>query len=165
MPAINKYLVGFNNIQPVSSATDILAIVGSSSKTVRIHKVTLSGTRDDVTSSVINFYVRSTANSGGSPVSLGILELDSLDPSATALAHVYVTNPTLGTLNHVFRVNWTAGPSTPSGNDDPVPTVPLVVEFKNPVLLRGTAELFTVNLAGITHAGAVYGVLVEFTED
>lgn len=146
-----------------SSATDIFELVGSASKTVRVLRITVSGTGNP---GQYNFAVvkRSSADSGGSSVNTTIVPHDSVNAVATAVAKVYTANPTLGTM--VGEVEDTVYFIT-SGVVTSLPA--LVFEFGKAqgqeIVLRGVAQTAALNLRGQSIVGSQLRIKFEFTEE
>lgn len=151
-------------LAPAASATDILVVQGSSTKTVRVLRVMVSAT---ATSSGLGDMVllrRSTANTGGTSSSLTRVAYDSTQAAATATVISYTANPTsLGTLVGQlasWKQFYAAGAA-------PQLTV---LDFGNrpgrSIVLRGTSEFLCLNLNGVSApSGASLDIVVEWTEE
>jgi hypothetical protein len=157
------------NLTAAISPTDIFTISGSASKVIRILR--LGFTANQSTSGAINVVIlkRSTANTGGVSTAQVSVPHDSVNNTATATVLAYTTNPTaLGTLigniraykYYVLTTNPNAGGSvsTPGewtfgdGNDQSI-------------VLRGTSQILSVNLAANTIFGSSINVFVEWSEE
>lgn len=147
-----------------TSATDIFNFKGSSTKTVYIRKIVWKQANFSVNGSHDVYLIkRSTANSGGTSVSLTAVPLDSGFASATASGVHYTANPSVGTslgkLAHVYcqiytqsvnQVYTTLFDSTKGGS---------------PIVLRGTSESISVNYNGVTDAIGTSAVVdIEWSE-
>lgn len=92
------YRVQIADITPAATATDLLTVCGSATKTVYI--TYLQATADATSVGLQDFYVykRTTANAGGTSTSPAIGQMDSVDPAPTAAVKLYSANPSaLGT--------------------------------------------------------------------
>jgi hypothetical protein len=148
---------------PAASATDVVVIQGSATKTVVVRRIMLSGvaTAAGVKVSLIR---RSTADTGG--VSSGVTPTlaDINDPIATASVSVYTTNPSpLGTAvgGGIFNFPLGVNPITSGAQDR------LIMAFGDygakSLVLRGTNDYLAINLNGTT-VTTIYGD-VEWTEE
>jgi hypothetical protein len=150
---------------PVTGAnTDLIQIIGSATKTVRVTKITFAATIA-TTAETWGIYINknSAANTGGTAVAPTVVPLDSGDAAGTAVVSHYTTAPTVGAaVGPIMALKYTALIA-------PAQTVQLVLEFgtlgKCPVL-RGVAEALCVNVTGVTtgHAASV-AYTVEWTEE
>jgi hypothetical protein len=147
-----------------ASATDVFTITGSASKTIRIHKVKVSGTTTSgsaikITAQLIK---RSTLDTGGTSVVATGVAHDSNSPSATAVVRHYTANPTtLGTTVGVLRADTVA--FTGSGITGGVIEWNFE-DFGQPVVLRGVAQNLAVNFSATTITGPVISISVEWSE-
>lgn len=147
-----------------ASATDVFTITGSASKTIRVHKIKVSGTT--TSGSAIKFTAslvkRSTANTGGTSVTATIAPYDSTQAAATAVVRHYTANPSaLGTSVGVLRAESLA--VTASGLTGGVIEWDLR-ESGQSVVLRGTTELLCVNFNAATITGPVFSISIEWSE-
>jgi hypothetical protein len=160
------YSAAIDALNVAGSATDIFTITGSATKVVRIKRISLSGWRTANTQFSVIGLRRSTANSGGTSTTPTVVPYDSSYAAGTAVARAYTANPTLGTLvGNLFSQTVAIGTQTP-GNAQSLPTIPLEIEFQEdraPVI-RGTNEVFALNLAATTIAGSSLRITVEWTE-
>lgn len=149
-------------VPTATAATDIFSIIGSATKTIRVHKVRASGTTTSGTAIKLNFQLikRSTVNTGGTSVADTPTAHDSTNAAATATAKHYTANPTaLGTSVGLVRaeqasvsvsgqlIEWTFNETSVQA-----------------LYLRGVAENLCVNLGGASITGPVFTVFVEFSE-
>jgi hypothetical protein len=133
----------------VAAATDVLGVVGSGTKTVKIHKITISGTQTTAGNNKWFLIKRSTANTGSTPSAVTAVPLDSTNSAATATVQAYTTtNPTTGTPVGTIAspVVVAPAPATSTGQasfvlfDDKV--------TGQPIVLRGIAQELDINFAG-----------------
>lgn len=164
---ISTYLASTGYFTPVATATDMVGIVGSGTKTIKIQKITMSGTQ---TTAGINKYFlikRSTADTGSTPSAATLVPLDSTNAAATAVVQTYTTtNPTTGTPVGTIASKSIAdpAPAAVSGTADVV-----LFDAKNsgqPIVLRGVAQELDLNFAGAAiPSGLSVSVDVQFTEE
>jgi hypothetical protein len=148
-----------------SSPTYVFTITGSASKTVRILYIEVSSQETTAATLNYNLILRSTANTGGTSTAVAIGEHDTTNSVATAIVRAYTANPTLGTLHATIRTcKWTpATPGTAGGNVTQM--WDLNKSPGQPVTLRGTSQVLSLNLGGLTQAGNSYNVSVCWTEE
>lgn len=157
------YSTTITNLNSVALATDIFTLTGSATKIVRISRIALSGVQ--TTGSQINviYLRRSTANTGGTLVSLAAIRMDTTSPAATATGLAYTTNPTVGTLVGNIRTR-KVSVAAASGNSDE-----MIIDFGTrngqALVLRGINEVFAINLNSVTVAGSAFNISIEWTEE
>lgn len=151
---------------PAASATDVFTLAGSASKTVRVTRVSVSGTQTTAGEVDIQLLKRSTADTGGTSTAPAAVPHDSADAAATATVAAYTANPAvLGTLVGSIRTRKAqiGSPATVTSQSE---TEWL---FGNrpaqAVVLRGTAQVLAVNLNGVTVTGGSLNVSIEWTEE
>lgn len=158
------YSCAFSVVPDATGATDIVEIVGSSSKTVFIHSITISGTQTTGGGVPIYIVKRSTAASGGTSTNKTITPRSTIlaeGTAATAVVKAYTANPTTGTL--VGNI-WLGNISTPATTGD---SQPYRIQFNDtgmPVKLSGTSQTLCVNLNGATVTGGTFYITIEFSE-
>ena len=155
------YSSTINGVTPAASATDVCALSGSATKTIKVRRIIVNGFTNGVAvAEPVTILRRSTiyAGAGSSPVETAY---DSSNSAATAVAEVWTANPTVGTL-----VGLLADISVlfPAGTALAPATVFEFGRLGSPVVLRGVAQSVAVNLSGITIAGTL-GCTFEWTED
>lgn len=146
-------------------ATDIFSITGSATKTIAIVSLTISGIATAATVSTVNIIKRSTANTGGTPTTITNVPSDSTNAAATATVVSYAGVPTTGTpVGNIRTIKIFLPP--PTGGNANTPSMPIIgpQSFSQPVVLRGTGQVLSLNLAGVTIAGAVLACSVEWIE-
>jgi hypothetical protein len=152
----------------VATGANIIAtLTGSSTKTIRITRIELSGTCA-TTAKDINFLVGkySTAASGGTPgTAPTIVPHDSNNAAATATVAVYTADPTAGTLvgniatGNLFMA--VTGSTTATGlyianfGDRP----------SQDIVLRGTSQQIALSLNAENTATSVMDLVLEWIED
>lgn len=148
---------------PVATPTDIFALIGSGTKTVRLLRIIISGYANAAISTALQLLKRSTANSGSTPVDPAIVPHDSNDAAATAVFRTYTaTNPTTGTLVGAIEAEYlNQGVTGAAGRID----WDFTKNNDKAVVLRGTGELACVNWNGAAvPAGTKLTVRCEWAE-
>jgi hypothetical protein len=156
------YSAGVQTLVIANAATDIFTISGSSTKTISITNIEISGLSNNEDGFGIAILKRSSANSGGTSTTRVAVPHDSLSPAATAVVQAYTANPTIGTLVGIVRSSELFFPTTANLGQN------LTYEFgtrpSQPIILRGTSELLTVNFHGNSLGGSSLNISVEWTE-
>jgi hypothetical protein len=155
------------DVTPVATATDVLVITGSATKTVRISQVCAGGTATAASIYDLYLYKRTTADTGGTSTAPVPAQHDSNDPAATATIALYTANPSaLGTsgtpirAGHFTLINAT----TPSAGQNF--SCWIFGEGEEKVVLRGTSQQLAINHAGgAVPAGANLYYMIEFQEE
>lgn len=164
-----SYAASAAGLTPALLPTDIFYITGSATKIVRVHRIYLSGNATDVRAPAVRVIKRSTANTGGTSAALAAVPFDSAMAAATATVRTYTVNPTsLGTQVGILlarRLFLPAASPLGSASSGSEPVLFPYGEPAYPIVLRGTSEWLTVNLAGVTIAGANLDLTVEWSED
>jgi hypothetical protein len=146
-------------------ATDFFTITGSASKTIRVSSIRVSATRTADAKTDLILLKRSTANSGGISSVVTAVPHDSLNAAATATVRGYTVNPTLGTLVGFVRTQKHYIPVASSSAEG----TPVFWDFDNvahqPIVLRGTSQVLSLNLNGVTITTASFDVSIEWTEE
>lgn len=153
------------DVTPVATATDVVVIAGSATKTVRISRVCFGGSATAASIYDVYMYKRTVANTGGTATNPVPTQHDSGDAAASATVSLYTANPTLGTgsivrASKTFLING----GTPVGGT-PIQCWDFGVGVERPTL-RGVAQSFALNHGGAAvPAGASLYYNVEFTEE
>ena len=163
--AKTTYSAGFIALAPAITATDILEILGSDTKTVRITRIQISGVATAAGAYSIQLLKRSTAATGGTSTSATIVPHDSANAAGTAVVKGYTANPTTGTLVGIVQVKKITV-STAAGA---IPIVPTELSFElrgeQAIVLRGAAQSLCINLNGVTMTGGALDIDVTLTEE
>ena len=159
------YSAAVVNLSPAATATDILTIIGSATKVVKVTMVRISATQ--ATSGQVDFILakRSTANTGGTSTLPAIAPLDSNNPAATAVVRSYTANPTaLGTLvGNVMAASVPVIATNSTATSDRV--LFESIRPTQPIVLRGVAQTLAVNLNGVTVGTGAITAFIEWTEE
>lgn len=157
------YTAAVLGLVPASLATDIFEISGSATKTIKVRRIRVTGTRTTSASHDTILLKRSTLNSGGTFTSPIMVRHDTGNALPTAVVKAYTANPTLGTLignlsaDKQFINNAATGPSD-------VRDYVLTESGAQPIFLRGINESISINLNGVTMAGGLLDIWAEWTE-
>ncbi len=161
------YSASITGLASAASATDIFTITGSATKIVRVTRIEISGQATTAAAAQVVLLVRSGANLTGTSTSPTAVPHDSASAAATATVKAYTVNPgTLGTLVGNIRVAYTflAAPATAT-----VGSEPLFLDFgtrpSQAIVLRGTTQVFAVNLNAATVTGGAWDINLEWTEE
>lgn len=150
---------------PYATPTDIVGIVGSATKTVKLRKVFLSSTQ--TAAGVNNWFVikRALADTGGSPATATRVPLDSANAAATAVVQKYTAAPTINSTVGTVRIASLLSPapaSVMSGDNLLVDDLP----DAEPFTLRGVAEELDLNFGGAAVPGGLsMSITVVWTEE
>lgn len=158
------YSTNVIGLSPASSPTDVFTITGSSTKTIRILKFVLTATKTTGSTVDIVILKRSTANTGGTSTNPTKVSHDSNDPAATATINAYTANPTTGTLVGNISARKLFVNTAGTGSSDSYVTEWGIRPSKG-IVLRGTNEVFAINLNGTTMSGGNLDINIEWTEE
>ena len=151
------------NLAPATLATDVFTITGSATKTIRITRITTSGTQTTGGSINVIILKRSTANTAGTFTAQIAVPHSSTSAAATATVLAYTANPTLGTLVGNVRSRKVFMNATTGASDE------YISEFgtrnSQAIVLRGINEVVAVNVNATTLAGESLDVSIEWTEE
>jgi hypothetical protein len=157
------YSVGTGAFTPATTATDFLTIVGSSTTTVRVTRISISGFATSAITEEILLIVRTTANTSGTKAAQTVAQHDQNDAAPTAVVNLYSVNPTLGSSGGVLRqAKLNCGATGAAGT--------IVWDFSNRnskgIVLRGVAQALCLNYNGAAvPSGMSLAIDVEFTEE
>jgi hypothetical protein len=147
-----------------ASATDIFTITGSATKTIKLLSVHLHMTATTGNNATCQLIRRSTANSAGTSTTPTVVRFDTTDPVGTAVVRAYTANPTLGTtVGTIFTDElYISGGATIGSNPF---EYEYISDVGKPMTLRGTSEVFAINLNGVTFASNVCRANFVWTEE
>lgn len=147
-----------------SSATDIFTISGSDTKTVRVSRITVYGTRTTAGLVTLQLLKRGTANTGGTSSNANRVRRDAADDGGTAVVKSYTANPTLGSL--IGQVDGAIAliPAVGGAVGVDVVRFECVESDKQPTLYTA-AQSLCVNLGGVTVTGNSFVCIAEWTEE
>lgn len=152
LSSIPTYQVQVFDITPVAGATDILQIIGSATKTIKITRIKI--TASATAAAAIDFYSfkRTTLNVGGTITHPAIVKYDSLNADPTATINLYSANPSA--LGNGVMLGGTKFMIPGTNGNTWFPVIPIIVEYgtrnNSPVILRGVNESLAISLNGQT---------------
>lgn len=158
---------------PPSSATDIFCISGSTTKTIVIDRIEISGTAGTLVSVPITLLRRASLNTGGTAATGAALPVASANntsnATSTAVLTAYTAVPTIvDTSPLYFRSGWVTLPTTAAGTV--INTLQwgfgTSVEAYNQHLdiLKNTAQQACLNLNSVSVSSGVLDISIEWTE-
>ena len=165
-----SYAVTALGIVSATSATDIFALTGSATKLIRISRIVISGTATTIQQTDVQLIKRITADTGTSASTPTPMSYDSTSAAATATCATYTANPTITSTGSgtIFVQKLLFNLPTPA-SAYATPSEKMICDYgtrpTKEVILRGVAEQLVVNLNGVTVAGPLIDVTVEFTEE
>ncbi len=148
-----------------ATATDVVTIVGSATKTVRVLQIRVSGISTTAITTPVLLIKRSAANTGGTSTAMTQVPHDSNNAAATATGAAYTVNPTgLGAAVGTIRQDRLSFAVTGSVAENPLEWN-LGNKPGQAIVLRGTAQVLAVNLNSTTVTGGSISVSIEWTEE
>jgi len=167
---LSTYSATVNGMAPAASATDIACLNGSSTKTVKVTQVIISGTAGTLINVPVSLRLNASLDTPGTVVTGAVIPVayknDSTQGTATAAPTAWTTNPTI--TDSAPGVLAAAVMNVPLTNSV-VPTSRVVFAFggrggaKSPVL-NGAAQQLCVNLGSTTVTTGLIYVSFEWTE-
>ena len=164
---VSTYAVTINDVTPVATATDVLQIIGSATKTISITSIRIAADANSATELDFYVYKRSAANTGGTASNPTVVKYDSLNPTQSATVKLYSANPSALGAGALLCASQFIVPPTAGNNG--IPIMPLIFTFggqtSQPVVLRGVNESISISMNGQTiPAGLGLYVTIEWTE-
>ncbi len=151
---------------PAASPTDIFTITGSATRTIIITRIAFSMNQTTASARDVFLIRRSTANSGGTSTLLTNITFDTINAASTATVRSYTANPTLGTPVGTLRARkaFVATITGNSSNSDEIIWNFDTRQTAQNLILRGTSQLISINLNGVTSTGNSAACSVEWVE-
>ena len=163
----SSYHAAIVSLTPATSASDIVTICGSATKTIAVTDIVLNGQASAASSKFVQLALRSTADAGGTSTTITGVPSDSSDQTATATVTQYTANPTTGTLVGYVRssvlslaaittigipqIEWQFGAQSRN--------------FEKEIILRGANQCLTIHGGGATFpTGSVLFGSISWTE-
>lgn len=148
---INTYSASTAFQTPVATPTDIVGLIGSATKTVKIQKIILHNTQTTAGINKIFLVKRSTADTGSTIVNPTPVAFSSGNAAVTAVLNQYTTtNPTTGSTTNggtlATIMAQAPAPGAVSGGGDVVLFDAKVTG--QPIILSGVAQELDLNFAG-----------------
>jgi hypothetical protein len=164
----STYTAAILNMTPAASATDVIVLTGSATKTVNVYDVKCLGTSTASGALPVELITRSTADTGGTSTSPAIAAHDMLNSTPTAVMKAYTVNPTVGTSAGVIDiqmlttlVNTAVGENGFEGVYEYLP-----VDHRQPIVLRGVSNQLAINFGGVSApTGASLSCAVTWAEN
>ena len=150
---------------PAASATDILEIKASGTKTITIQVVEVYAFATAATVQPIDLLRRSTLNTGGTRTAVTAIKHEEADAAATAAVNFYTANPTTGTLVGKLRAMPVYFAAAAGTAEYQVKKFNLGELNKPLVLAQNSTQSFVLNIRGSTPSGAVIAVNITITEE
>ncbi len=155
------YGIASPNQAMAATPTDVVVLVGSATKTVRVKKITVSGVATTAGSMDVSIVKRTTANTNGTYVLGSIGKHDSADATPTASPRQYTANGTLGTGAAIRNQTLNFGLAGAAGTV----TFDFMRANDKPLILRGTSQSAAINMNGqAVPAGGKYSYDIEWEE-
>lgn len=162
-------------LPPAASATDIACIAGSATKTIRVTRLTITGTAGTLVTAPFTLVRRASVNTGGTAGTTtanwanNIAKHDTTSANASATLISYAANPTINdTSPDYIRSAHLTIPVTSAGTV----TNPIDWAFgdngigqNNQLVLRGAAQQLCVNLNAVSVASGLLHLSIEWTEE
>ena len=158
------YTAGYIGLVPAASATDVVCLGGSATKTVALTKIQLSGTAGTLVSLPVTLVRRTAANTSGTAAGTTanpantIAKHDTNNATATAVPISWTANPTLtdSSPTYLQTANLTL-PVTSAGTS----IAPIDWRYGNiatgeqPLILRGAAAQLCLNFNAVSVSSGV----------
>lgn len=167
------YSAGFIGLVPAAATTDLVCLAGSATKTVKIHRIKLSGSGTAI-SVPVTVVRRISVDTGGTAASTtanpanNISKRDTTSPTATAVPIAYTANPTITDSAPTYIDSQNMGVVATTVGAVNAPTDfdfgEGVSNLRQPPTLRGTAEQICVNLNGTSPTALLSGT-ITWTEE
>jgi hypothetical protein len=169
------YSAGFIGLVPAASATDLICISGSATKTIRLQSIKLSGSAGTLVSLPITLLRRASLDTGGTAASTTanpantISARDTTNGTASAVPISYTANPTIVDTSptYIDSAELTL-PVTSAG----VVINPLefnyardTANFLQAPVLRGAAQQICVNLNAVSVSSGLVNGTIVWTEE
>lgn len=162
------YSVAVPDVAPAATATDIVVLRASATKTVRVTSVWVSGDATGNATVDIYIYKRTAANTGGTSSAQTPAKYQTSDPAVTATVVMYTANPSALGAGVLVRAGHIALAAT---SNPTVPVNPLEFSFgdrpaKTIVLAAGSNEALAINFGGnAVPSGTQLYINIEWTEE
>ena len=169
------YSAAFIGLAPAASATDVICLAGSATKTIKLREIRLSGSAGTLVTLPITLVRRAAVNTGGTAASTtanpanNISKRDTQNGTASAVPIAYTANPTITDSSPTYLDSASLTlPVTSAGTV----TVPLNFNYgMNNVgltqapTLRGAAEQVCLNFNAVSVSSGVLNGVLTWTEE
>jgi hypothetical protein len=168
------YSAAFIGLPPAASATDVICLAGSATKTVKLISVRLSGTAGTLVTVPVTLVRRIAVNTAGTAATTTanpantISKRDTANPTATAVPIAYSANPTItdSTPTYLDSASLTLGTTAAA-----TVTNPLLFDYSplqtlaQPVTLSGAAAQVCLNFNAVSISSGVLNGSLTWTEE
>ena len=160
----STYSAAIAGVVASALVTDLLTIIGSASKTVRVVRLSMTATATAATVQSVQIIKRSAADTGGTPTTATAVSHDTNSAAAGAVVKTYAGVATVGAAVGPMRsVRYLLGTAS-------VPAVTVVWTFgtenDQTVVLRGVAQTLAIFLPGApTIVGNAFDFDITWTEE
>ena len=158
------FSASINGLALAALATDVFTLTGSATKTIKITKVTVNAIQTTAAQVAVVLLKRSTANTVGTSTAQTAVPYDSTSVAPTATVLAYTANPTVGALVGNLFTQRVFVPSAATASDAQGLAIAYGDVGQQYPILRGIAQVFAVNLAGVTVTGGSANISIEWTE-
>lgn len=150
---------------PAASATDIFAIGGSATKTLRVLRLVVSALQTTAGSVDVQVIKRSGGTQAAGTAQTVVLN-DTLNGAATGTVQTYTVNPgTVGTSLGAVAAAKLFVPAAATAFAPDKLILDYGVRPAQAQVLRGVAQFLCVNLNGVTVTGGSFDIFCEVTEE
>ena len=170
------YSAPFFGLVPVASATDLVCIAGSATKTVKLASIKLSGTAGTLITTPLVVLRRASVDTGGTAGSTTanpantISLRDTTQSAATATLIAYTANPTIVDTTPTYVDSQSI--TLPVSGTTAASVVPTYFDYSKdienivaPPTLRGIAQQICVNVGGASNSSGVINGGITWTEE
>ena len=149
------------------SPTDVCMLSGSSTRQVRVRRVFLSMVATTAVTEPIAVVKRSTLSQGasGSTTVVGVPYDSTSAASAVAIADIYFSNPTVGTLVGVLADPLFSVGNLTTGGAQTLGSGIIWGQLGQSIVLRSATEMVAINFNGIAYSGNIISCGFEWTEE
>lgn len=153
-------------VVPAATATDVLTISGSASKTIRVLRFGVSGSATTAASFLMQLIKRSAADTGGTGAAVTAAAMDSTNAAATSVVTNFSVNPAgLGAVVAPVRSAYVGLTGTSGLVGGTIQEWIFSTANDQALVLRGAAQILALNLGGVTITGGALSVWVEWSEE
>jgi hypothetical protein len=150
---------------PAATPTDVVTLIGSASKTIKVLKVSLSNVQTATGSNKWTLIKYTTPSTGGTTTAMSAAKMDSTSAAASASCVRYTANPAGIGTGTAFYNAYILAPATASAAQTDYVLYDASTRGQ-PLTLRGTSETMSLNFAGAAvPAGYSMTVNVIWTEE
>jgi hypothetical protein len=165
------YAAASVGLVPASSATDIFCISGSTTKTISVREITLSGTAGTAITTPVLLYRRVSLDTGGTAATGAALPvgapLITTNPTVTAVLTAYTANPTINDSSPVLLGAPAVSFSVTTGTNSPFvwnAGSQVDIQSQGFDIVKGTAQQLCLNLNGVSISSGVLAIGIKWQE-